>query len=71
LKRPRKLLLTTKATRKDIIGAKNGDVLISENLISYFRINGSGNDFMNNLDMILDYQSLIINDFLKNYGNKI
>jgi hypothetical protein len=54
---------TTKATKKDIIDAKNGDVLISENLISYFRINGSGNDIMNNLDMIMDYQSLIINDF--------
>jgi hypothetical protein len=36
-------------TRKHIIGAKNINVLIVENWISYFKSNESGNDFMDNL----------------------
>jgi hypothetical protein len=36
--------------------AKNVDVLVGENSISYFRINESENDFMDNPDMIMDYQ---------------
>jgi hypothetical protein len=42
-------LKATKDTKKDIMGAINVDVLIGENQISYPRINGSGNDFINNL----------------------
>jgi len=38
-------LKATKDTKKDI----NVDVLIGENQFSYSRINGSGNDFINNL----------------------
>jgi hypothetical protein len=42
-------LKATKDTKKDIMGAINVDVLIGENRISYSRINGHGNDFINNL----------------------
>ncbi len=48
LERPQKNSFdTTRAAQKDILGAKNINVLVAENWISYSRINGS--DFMNNL----------------------
>ncbi len=34
----------------------NVNVLVGEILISYSRINESGNDFMENLNRIMDYQ---------------
>ncbi len=34
--------------------------------MSYSIINGSGNDFMNNLDMIMDYKYLVNNYLLNN-----
>jgi hypothetical protein len=37
------------------MGVKNNTVLVGENLISYFRNNESGHDFVKNLDMIMDY----------------
>ncbi len=44
-----------KGHQKNIMGVKNNNVLIGENKISYFRSNESGHDFVNNLDMIMDY----------------
>jgi hypothetical protein len=42
------------------MGARN------ENEILDSKINGSGNDFMENLNMIMDYQYLVTNYFLNN-----
>ncbi len=46
------------APKKDIMNARNVKVLVSENDISYFEIDGSENAFMNNLDMIVDIPSI-------------
>ncbi len=48
-KDPKILFLNNKDTKKDIMDAKNISVLLGENWISYCRINGSKNDFMDNL----------------------
>jgi hypothetical protein len=40
------------------MNARNVKVLVSQNDISYFEIDGSENSFMNNLDMILDIPSI-------------
>jgi hypothetical protein len=40
--------------------------LVHENEILDSKINGSGNDFMDNLNMIMDYQCLATNYFLNN-----
>jgi len=48
------------------MGARNFNVLIGENQISYSIINGSGNDFMNNLNMIMDDKYLVNNYLLNN-----
>jgi len=42
--------------QKDNMGVRNVNVLLGEIWISYSRINGSENDFMDNLDRIMDYQ---------------
>ncbi len=47
-----------KHQKKDIMNARNVKVLVSQNDISYFEIDGSENSFMNNLDMILDIPSI-------------
>jgi hypothetical protein len=47
-----------RGAKKNIKSFRNVNVLVGENKISYCRINGSGNDFMENLDMIMDYQCL-------------
>jgi hypothetical protein len=46
------------APKKDIMNARNVEVWVSENDISYFEIDGSENVFMNNLDMIMDIPSI-------------
>ncbi len=38
-----------KDTKKDIMNIINANVLVEKNQISYFTINGSEKDFMNNL----------------------
>jgi len=48
-----------RGTKKEIVNARNVKVLVSENDISYFKIDGSENAFMNNLDMIMDIPSII------------
>jgi hypothetical protein len=35
--------------KKDIMGVKKINVLVGDNSISYSKINGNGNDFMDNL----------------------
>jgi len=50
---------TMRGTKKEIVNARNVKVLVSENDISYFKIDGSENAFMNNLDMIMDIPSII------------
>jgi len=47
-------LKQSEAPKKDIMNARNVEVWVSENDISYFEIVGSENVFMNNLDMIMD-----------------
>ncbi len=51
---------------KDIMSARNINVLVHENEILDSKINGSGNDFMDNLNMIMDYQCLVTNYFINN-----
>ncbi len=46
------------ALKKDIMNARNVKVLVSENDMSYFEIDGSENAFMNNLDLIMDIPSI-------------
>ncbi len=48
-KAPRICFWRMKGTLKNLVDAKDVNVLIIENWISYFGINGSGNDFMDNL----------------------
>jgi hypothetical protein len=55
-----------KDAEEDIMGARNINVLVHENEILDSKINGSGNDFMDNLNMIMDYQCLVTNYFLNN-----
>jgi hypothetical protein len=40
------------------MNARNVKVLVSENDMSYFEIDGSENAFMNNLDLIMDIPSI-------------
>ncbi len=51
---------------KDIMSARNINVLVHENEILDSKINGSGNDFMDNLNMIMDYHCLVTNYFINN-----
>jgi hypothetical protein len=61
---PQKLVFKVmKDAGKDIMGARNIYVLVHENEILDSKINGSGNDFMDNLNMIMDYQCLVTNYF--------
>jgi hypothetical protein len=59
LERPKKIIFKTKGAKKNIMGAKNVNILVGENQTSYSRINGSGNDFVDNLDMMLHYQCMV------------
>jgi len=46
------MIFETRGAKKNIMGAKNVNILVGENKITYFRINGSGNDFVDNLNMM-------------------
>jgi hypothetical protein len=49
-KGPQKFIFNVmKNIKKDIMGVKNIGVLVGENEISYFKINGNENNFMGNL----------------------
>jgi hypothetical protein len=55
LEKPQKnVFKAMKDAKKDIMGARNINVLVHENKILDSKINGSGNDFMDNLNMIMD-----------------
>jgi hypothetical protein len=57
LERPKTITFEAmRVAKKNIMDAKNVDVLVGKNESSYFRINGSENDFMDNPNMIMDYQ---------------
>ncbi len=49
LKRPKKKIWNSNSTNKDSMDVKNINVIVCEKEILYSKINGSGNDFMNNL----------------------
>ncbi len=55
-----------RGAKKDIMGAKNINVLVGENQISNFKMNGRRKNFVENLNMIMDYQCLVINYLLNN-----
>jgi len=50
------IFLCNERHQKDNMDVMNVNVLVGEILISYSRINESGNDFMENLNRIMDYQ---------------
>jgi hypothetical protein len=53
-----------KDAKKDIMGARNINVLVQNEILDS-KNNGSGNVFMDNLNMTMDYRCLVTNYFSK------